>query len=1566
MVVGVAGRKSKSPRHARWPIVAVALVIAFAAPAGALAAFPGVDPDESPRDNTPQDPDFDDCEIDDAQGGAPCSYFDEEFRAFGFSPDTAQLAPPSPVHPQYADCAVTPPGTTSQLDAQGREANLLASEGQECAQIAGVRADTAFKYFGKYDPAGSNAQVGSDEVTIAILDTGILWQEEDLRKKVHLNAAELPTPQTTGGATCPADDCDNDGAFNVADFANDPRVSASDGDDEADSVLDASDLIERFSRPGQQGDVVGGVDDDGNGYVDDIAGWDFFDDDNDPFDISSCCSASDHGTDRAREAAAETDNTEKGIGMCPDCQIMPLRVWDTFIVPTDFYAMGVDYATRNGASVVEGAVAGLTNTQFARRVFERADQQGLSLMLVSSDINSANHNYPTNYNEAMYVAGSLPDTAPFGACNGPGGLPGIGDFPAKPPPEFTAGCNAFLTQLGTATGCPGPTCVQIVPTGQPPTTSFFRNSNLTQYGGKADIVMMGSTGSVNTGQASGAAGLIHSFGRLWFAGGGAIPPNPGAGGPSRLSGNEVRQLLTMTAEDVQPENTGTIGQADKAEQGWDTHFGYGRVNLANALARISNDPVGPASSPPPGWPCQTSGANADPNCIPPEAQLDAPDWFAPINVDRAPAGGVAIKGRIAAPHSNSGVGTWELEYACGQQPTEAEFLPIPGASGTGSRPAGSTLGTIPMTILQTLAACDESFGNDPENPLGDPGRPAGTLANAWPADPYPSPDPERHAFQVRLTVHEQDDPNNLAQYRKTLFAYNDDGNLPGWPKPVGTGANAGDYVTASGGEASQRLYDVNGDNELDVIQATSSGELWVLNSAGNPIASFNNGQPVTTDEYLLSQAHGVGAGLPTPRETLRTPAIGDIDGDLEAEIVAAAGEHVYAWELDGDPVLNFPVRLDPVLSEPCQAPDPDKPCFVAGSRRITSDNHIKRGIFGSPALADLSGGPALEIVVTALDQHVYAWEGDGDLVTPGFPKRLDTAPASDGAEIVTSPAIAELDGDARPEIVASTNEVVNVDPAAPSDPFGLLNVFIGQARGSNPVYAINHDGTDVPGWPALVGVAAGNLLPLVLPGHDAAVVDIDDDGVDEVSISAGTSLAGQGSQLVDGQGDTISTYANATANTLDNGPILNLADYTSVGNVSGLPGSLWAVKGGLTVNGAANLLAVNQNLPFSHVEQAWEIGAGTPTAPAASPGYPRATDDFQLLSNAGIARVSGSGPGRHILVGTGMYQLHAYDSTGQDAAGWPKFTGGWTQPTPAVGDADGDGDLDVTGYTREGWSFLWNTGTDACDSGTPASSTNQEWWTSRHDERGTGNYGTDSRPPGTPENLQAQRSGSTVTLSFTAPGDDWMCGTADRFRVIGSANPITSPSDGATIDVNADPSGTDEEDPAASGGNEQVQLSDDDLAGAQYVAVFYQDDAGNWGLLASVAVPATGTGPGPDPTPTPTPDPPSPSPGPNPPPAEDGPCSNVVPGTSKPDTLIGSDGSDKISGRGGSDKIKGGAGDDCLRGGRGRDKIRGGEGDDKIHVRGGRGDRVKCGPGDDTVVASSADKVGKSCETVKD
>ena len=102
-----------------------------------------------------------------------------------------------------------------------------------------------------------------------------------------------------------------------------------------------------------------GIDDDGNGYIDDVRGWDFFDNDSDPNEVFSLGfdSPYGHGTHVAGVIAAADDGL--GVtGVAPDATIMPIRVaGDLGIQATDI-ALGIRYAADNGADVINLSLGG--------------------------------------------------------------------------------------------------------------------------------------------------------------------------------------------------------------------------------------------------------------------------------------------------------------------------------------------------------------------------------------------------------------------------------------------------------------------------------------------------------------------------------------------------------------------------------------------------------------------------------------------------------------------------------------------------------------------------------------------------------------------------------------------------------------------------------------------------------------------------------------------------------------------------------------------------------------------------------------------------------------------------------------------------------------------------------------------------------------------------------------------------------------------------------------------------------------------------------------------------------
>ncbi len=101
------------------------------------------------------------------------------------------------------------------------------------------------------------------------------------------------------------------------------------------------------------GEIENGIDDDGNGYIDDIFGWDFVDNDNRPWDRTG------HGTHIAGIIAAAGNNGRGITGVNPAARLMVLRVLN-FIgrgrsVPI---AAAIHYAVDQGARVINLSVGG--------------------------------------------------------------------------------------------------------------------------------------------------------------------------------------------------------------------------------------------------------------------------------------------------------------------------------------------------------------------------------------------------------------------------------------------------------------------------------------------------------------------------------------------------------------------------------------------------------------------------------------------------------------------------------------------------------------------------------------------------------------------------------------------------------------------------------------------------------------------------------------------------------------------------------------------------------------------------------------------------------------------------------------------------------------------------------------------------------------------------------------------------------------------------------------------------------------------------------------------------------
>jgi subtilisin family serine protease len=111
-----------------------------------------------------------------------------------------------------------------------------------------------------------------------------------------------------------------------------------------------------------------GIDNDGNGYIDDVNGWDFADDDNDPHDASG------HGSHVAGIIGAVADNNRGVAGVAWQIKIMPVRFLNAFDTGTTADAIeAIQYALDNGADIINCSWGSTGYSSALKNVIDNAD-----------------------------------------------------------------------------------------------------------------------------------------------------------------------------------------------------------------------------------------------------------------------------------------------------------------------------------------------------------------------------------------------------------------------------------------------------------------------------------------------------------------------------------------------------------------------------------------------------------------------------------------------------------------------------------------------------------------------------------------------------------------------------------------------------------------------------------------------------------------------------------------------------------------------------------------------------------------------------------------------------------------------------------------------------------------------------------------------------------------------------------------------------------------------------------------------------------------------------------------
>ncbi len=215
------------------------------------------------------------------------------------------------------------------------------------------------------------------------------------------------------------------------------------------------------------GETAGnGLDDDGNGLIDDVYGWDFDGNNSSVFDGAT----DDHGTHVAGTIGAAGANNKGVAGVCWNVRLLSAKFLGRRGGTTANAIKAVDYftdlKTRHGLNLVatNNSWGGGGFSQSLQSAIERANQAGI-LFIAAAGNNGTNNDsspsYPASYSNSNIIAvasitntGALSSFSQYGATSVDLGAPGSGIWSSIPKSSKGAISSGYASYSGTSMATP--------------------------------------------------------------------------------------------------------------------------------------------------------------------------------------------------------------------------------------------------------------------------------------------------------------------------------------------------------------------------------------------------------------------------------------------------------------------------------------------------------------------------------------------------------------------------------------------------------------------------------------------------------------------------------------------------------------------------------------------------------------------------------------------------------------------------------------------------------------------------------------------------------------------------------------------------------------------------------------------------------------------------------------------------------------------------------------------------------------------------------------------------------